>query len=215
MIIQTSASAQEKKKFIKGYDGGMMVHTGYVTNSVSPLSYYAEGPTFGIGGLIKLRFSDHFRNGFEELKSYLKNEPNDLKEYLLNVVPSDLMNLFDVENFGWVNLMFCDESEKRGLCNIVIDKYNDDLKDLKRVLKESLEDATNKGKNNLLYYAAKIQKSINTIKDQRIIEFLSKTFKVPKTNIEILKGETSKDKTLFLKIIDEEKRNNIIIRLTK
>lgn len=65
MIIQTSASAQEKKKFIKGYDGGMMVHTGYVTNSVSPLSYYAEGATFGIGGLIKLRFSDHFRNGFE------------------------------------------------------------------------------------------------------------------------------------------------------
>ena len=47
-------------------------------------------------------------------------------------------------------------------------------KDLERVLKESLDDAANKGKNNLLYYAAKIQKSINTIKDQRIIEFLSK-----------------------------------------
>ena len=64
IMIITTSSAQEKK-FIKGYDGGMMVHTGYVTNSVSPLDYYAEGPTFGIGGLVKLRLSDHFRNGVE------------------------------------------------------------------------------------------------------------------------------------------------------
>lgn len=65
IFIATSLSAQEKKKFIKGYDGGMMVHAGYVSNQVTPLSFSSEGPTFGIGGLLKLRFSDHFRNGFE------------------------------------------------------------------------------------------------------------------------------------------------------
>ena len=48
-----------------------------------------------------------------------------------------------------------------------------------------------------------------------LIEFLSKTFKVPKTNIEIVKGETSKEKTLFFKINENEKRNDIISRLTK
>lgn len=119
-------------------------------------------------------------NGFEELYSYLEGKPNDLKEYLLHVVPSDLKRMFDVENFGWIRLMFNDDADNRGLCNIVVDKYNDDLKDLERVLKESLDDAANKGKNTLLYYAAKIQKSINTIKDQRIIEFLSKNNLIPK-----------------------------------
>lgn len=41
--------------------------------------------------------------------------------------------------------------------------------------------------------------------NKALIEFLSKQFKVPKSYFEILRGETSKDKTLLLKNIDEEK----------
>lgn len=41
--------------------------------------------------------------------------------------------------------------------------------------------------------------------NKALIEFLSKQFKVPKTYFEILKGETSKDKTILIKNIDEEK----------
>ncbi len=48
-----------------------------------------------------------------------------------------------------------------------------------------------------------------------LIEFLSKRFKVPKTCIEIVKGETSKEKTLLFSIKDEEKKQNIISELTK
>lgn len=33
-----------------------------------------------------------------------------------------------------------------------------------------------------------------------LIEFLSKQFKIPKTSIKILKGETSKDKTVFFDV---------------
>lgn len=51
--------------------------------------------------------------------------------------------------------------------------------------------------------------------NKALIEFLSKTFKIPKTSIEILKGETSKEKTLLLKILDKNKSDNIITRLTK
>ena len=47
------------------------------------------------------------------------------------------------------------------------------------------------------------------------MEYLSKTFKVPKTNIEILKGDTSKDKTISIIVSDENKRREIISRLTK
>ena len=41
--------------------------------------------------------------------------------------------------------------------------------------------------------------------NKAVIEYLSKTFKIPKTSIEILKGETSKDKTIIFKTNDESK----------
>ena len=48
-----------------------------------------------------------------------------------------------------------------------------------------------------------------------LIEFLSKSFKIPKTSIEILKGETSKEKTILLGTTDKLKQAEIIARLTK
>ena len=38
-----------------------------------------------------------------------------------------------------------------------------------------------------------------------LIEFLSKKFKIPKTSIQIVKGETSKEKTILFVTSDEEK----------
>ena len=46
--------------------------------------------------------------------------------------------------------------------------------------------------------------------NKALIEFLSKKFKIPKTNIEIVKGETSKEKTIFIKTDDVEKQSLII-----
>lgn len=45
--------------------------------------------------------------------------------------------------------------------------------------------------------------------NKALIEFLSKKFKIPKTSIEIVKGETTKEKTLFFKTTDEEKIESI------
>lgn len=41
--------------------------------------------------------------------------------------------------------------------------------------------------------------------NKALVEFLSKQFKVPKTSIEILRGETSKEKTLLIKVFDTDK----------
>ena len=41
--------------------------------------------------------------------------------------------------------------------------------------------------------------------NKAVVEYLSKLFKIPKTSITILKGDTSKDKTLLLKTTDKEK----------
>ena len=45
--------------------------------------------------------------------------------------------------------------------------------------------------------------------NKALVEFLSKQLKIPKTSIEILKGETSKEKTLLIKIFDNDKIKNI------
>lgn len=45
--------------------------------------------------------------------------------------------------------------------------------------------------------------------NKAVIEYLSKLFKVPKTKITILKGDTSKEKTLLIKTTDMEKIENI------
>lgn len=51
--------------------------------------------------------------------------------------------------------------------------------------------------------------------NKALIEFLSKRFKIPKTSIEIVKGETNKEKTLLFKTTDEKKQSLIISSLTK
>ena len=45
--------------------------------------------------------------------------------------------------------------------------------------------------------------------NKALVEFLSKEFKIPKTYIEIVKGETSKEKTLLIKIFDDDKMSLI------
>lgn len=47
--------------------------------------------------------------------------------------------------------------------------------------------------------------------NKALIEFLSKSLKISKTNIEILKGITSKEKTLLIKNINEKFFKQILI----
>ena len=50
--------------------------------------------------------------------------------------------------------------------------------------------------------------------NKALIEFLSKSFKIPKTSIKILKGETSKEKTLLLSTLDKTKQEEVRSKLT-
>ena len=51
--------------------------------------------------------------------------------------------------------------------------------------------------------------------NKALVEFLSKQFKIPKSCIKILKGDTSKEKTILFNTKDEEKRRNLVTQLTK
>ncbi len=50
--------------------------------------------------------------------------------------------------------------------------------------------------------------------NKALVEYLSKLFKIPKTNIEIIKGDTSKEKTILIKTDDKEKISLISDKLT-
>lgn len=51
--------------------------------------------------------------------------------------------------------------------------------------------------------------------NKALIEYLSKVFKIAKSSIEIVKGDTSKEKTLLIKCFDKNKQLEIFSKLTK
>ena len=121
--------------------------------------------------------------GFDQFKAYLESQPEDLKKYLKKIVPEELYSLFDIENFGWINRLFCDnydelDEDDMGFCTKAIESYQEDIKELRAAQKiiQGHEELTKKDGYDL----ARIGKSIDTIKDQRIIEFMSKNNLIPK-----------------------------------
>ncbi|MBP5398514.1 MAG: hypothetical protein J6Y32_07845 [Bacteroidales bacterium] len=77
LAFAVPALAQEnKKKIYQGFDGGMMVHTGYLSGVLDPLGYEAKGAPLGIGGAIHIHLGDHFRVGGEGYVSSLSQLGN-------------------------------------------------------------------------------------------------------------------------------------------
>lgn len=77
-------------------------------------------------------------------------------------------------------------------------------------LKIHLKISPNASKNEIIKTDEEIKikltaQPIDGKANKALTEFLSKEFKIPKTNIEIVKGQTNKEKTLLVKNLDEEK----------
>ena len=74
MVVFTSeqCGAQERQRF----DGGMMIHTGYLHGDLSALHYEAKGPAFGLGGVLHFHLGRHFRVGGEGAVSTLRQMKN-------------------------------------------------------------------------------------------------------------------------------------------
>jgi hypothetical protein len=75
LLVAFSASAQEKQS-VRGFDGGMMVHTGYLQGNLDEIGYNAKGMPMGIGGVIRLHLGEHFRVGSEGYVSSLGQRGN-------------------------------------------------------------------------------------------------------------------------------------------
>jgi hypothetical protein len=75
IFLQTNAQDTERKKYFQGYSGGMMFHTGYLSAGSVDISdsqkQKIEGMAWGIGGLVRFHFGQHFRIGGEGYNSTL------------------------------------------------------------------------------------------------------------------------------------------------
>ena len=77
-------------------------------------------------------------------------------------------------------------------------------------LKVKLKISPNASKNEIIKSGTELKikltaQPIEGKANKCLVEFLSKQLKIAKSNIEILKGETGREKTLLFKNIDEDK----------
>lgn len=75
LLLTVALSAQEKK-LLRGFDGGMMIHTGYLSGNLDEIGYQAKGAPLGIGGVIRLHLGNHLRVGGEGYISTLSQRGN-------------------------------------------------------------------------------------------------------------------------------------------
>lgn len=92
------------------------------------------------------------------------------------------------------------------------------LKETKDGLVASIRISPNAKKNEIIKEGEVVKikitaQPIDGKANKALVEFLSKNFKIPKTSIKILKGETSKDKTILFMTDNAEKVKNLKVSL--
>ncbi len=88
------------------------------------------------------------------------------------------------------------------------------IKEVKKGLLINIRVSPNASKNEIIISDDMIKLKITTQPiegkaNKAVIEFLSKQLKVPKSNFEIAKGQTSKDKTILIKLNSSDKITEI------
>ncbi len=124
-------------------------------------------------------------NGMAELKSYLQSNPEDLKEYLQSIVSRELQVFYGVDSFAWVERLFSEDTDAPGVFVLAYNKYCTDIDELDRASKECLRlqkglELGSREYRNIQFRLINIGTSIKTIKEQRLIEFLSRNNLIPK-----------------------------------
>ena len=94
------------------------------------------------------------------------------------------------------------------------------IKEVDNGLLVSIKIVPNSSKNDLViedeFIKVKVTaQPIENKANKALVEYLSKLLKIPKTSVEIVKGETSKEKTILFRVSDTNKRAEIISALTK
>lgn len=76
LLLAVALAGGQEKKILNGFDGGMMLHAGYLKGNLDAIGYEADGMPMGIGGVIRMHLGNHFRLGGEGYLSTLNQRGN-------------------------------------------------------------------------------------------------------------------------------------------
>ncbi|MEE8817202.1 MAG: DEAD/DEAH box helicase [Lachnospiraceae bacterium] len=127
------------------------------------------------------------KNGIDVLKEYLLQKPENLKQYLMGVLPPELVRKFDVEHYGWLERFI----GEHGALIRAANEYNDEISKLQESLKIAME-----GKGGSVAF---IQQRIQTFQREDILSFLSRKNVMPKYGFPV--------DTVELSIYDQDRRS--------
>ena len=123
-----------------------------------------------------------FIGEYSKFKEYLLSKPTDLKEYLKKIVPETIRDVpegVDIENYGWLDLLFETNEEKIGRLECAVSEYTQDdtilqspINQIGKVTPEKMQDLA---KSLMSSAGRKI-----TIDKGETLDFLSKYNLIPK-----------------------------------
>lgn len=76
LLIFNNLHCQEKPKVYQGFDGGMMIHSGFLSGNISPVGLQAKGAPVGLGGVVRVHLGSHCMIGSEGYVSTLRQLRN-------------------------------------------------------------------------------------------------------------------------------------------
>jgi len=162
-------------------------------NSLVLSQFFKENPLYfyGVGksGKVKwLLFNEKLKtkSAYEMIYQYIDSHFNDLKYEIEHILPTEInKNKFMNKEFI-LNNLFSDASKetrdygKLYLANVSTVKEVEKLEELKRENKEKYSSADDREQNRIHYFNKWIGKRINTIKNEPLINFLSRNSVIPK-----------------------------------
>lgn len=125
------------------------------------------------------------RSGPEEFIKYLLLKPKNLSDYLNDVLSDDLKKHFDINNYGWFPILHNDSTDNPGVLDIAVRKYNLDNEELMKAYEkyDDLEKKAAPGSRERIDNSRNkrsVDFAIRTLREQRLIEFLSRNNLIPK-----------------------------------
>lgn len=124
-------------------------------------------------------------NGPQQFKDYLQTKPVALKKYLKLILSDNLCNFYGVDNFDWIEKLFSESKNEPGVFTLAYQKYQSEIDELEKAYEESKNEqqtisAGSGMEGKIAFKIRAIGQSLNTIKSQQLISFLSKNNLIPK-----------------------------------
>lgn len=139
---------------------------------------------------------DNDEEGIRKLKDYLFGKPENLKQYLLEFLPKELIIKYGVKEYKWLNQLIGDE----GALTKAVNEYKYEV----GVLQSAIEEAI-KNKNG--FEMGRLQQRERVYRDENILSFMSRKNVLPKYGFPV--------DTVELTVIDKSNNNKMGLELQR